>query len=78
MCYFNLCGQILQCCGLTPEYARLLTTNHLEAHFHAVGRQSGHLTWLPEASDKLLFGTYHCCILFAVLHLNVAQWLQHT
>lgn len=28
--------QILQCCGLTPDYAKLLTTNHLEAHVHAV------------------------------------------
>jgi len=28
--------QILQCCGLTPEYSRLLTTDHLEANMHAV------------------------------------------
>ncbi|GAX80857.1 hypothetical protein CEUSTIGMA_g8292.t1 [Chlamydomonas eustigma] len=28
--------QILKCCNLTPEYANMLTTNHLDTNIHAV------------------------------------------
>ncbi len=34
-------AQTLAACNLAPEYASLLTTNHLETNLHAVGPASG-------------------------------------
>lgn len=42
-------AQTLSCCNLTPEYAQLVTTNHLETNLHAV-----RLCW--EAGTRWLLG----------------------